>query len=83
MGLANSKPQAIDIPPVQVHDIETSPEKRTRSLKHLIRANHVNHSIAFRRLDNNNDLPHVSEPPLSCLGPTRIVPLTCTEKWEW
>ncbi|KAI9769626.1 MAG: hypothetical protein M1840_003863 [Geoglossum simile] len=59
MGLANSRPQAIDIPPVQVHDIETSPEKRMRSLKHLIRANHVNHSIAFRRLDNNNDLPHI------------------------
>ncbi|KAH0537090.1 hypothetical protein FGG08_006092 [Glutinoglossum americanum] len=59
MGLANSKPQAINIPPVQVHDIETSPEKRTRTLKHLIRANHVNHSIICRRLEKHNDMPHV------------------------
>ncbi|KAI9778509.1 MAG: hypothetical protein M1839_008039 [Geoglossum umbratile] len=59
MGITNSKLQAIDIPPVQIHDIETSPEKRTRTLKHLIRANHVNHSIAFRRIDNSNDLPHI------------------------
>jgi hypothetical protein len=59
MGLTNSKMPAIGIPPVKVYDIETSPEKRTRTLKHLIRANHVSHSTVSQRLKGYNDLPLV------------------------
>src|SRR5947207_1371427 len=43
MGATNSTP-SIDIPSVEIHDIETALEKRPRTLKHLIRANHVNHA---------------------------------------
>ncbi|CRK26577.1 hypothetical protein HYQ46_010092 [Verticillium longisporum] len=39
--------QTIDIPPVEVHNIEIGPEKRARWHKHLITANHVNHSIVY------------------------------------
>ena len=31
--------------PVPVHAVETSPEKRPRTLKHLLRGNHVNHAL--------------------------------------
>ncbi|CAK7198655.1 hypothetical protein SEUCBS139899_001319 [Sporothrix eucalyptigena] len=33
------------LPPVPVHSVETSPEKRPRTLKHLLRGNHVNHAL--------------------------------------
>ena len=49
----------VDIPSVEIHEIETSPEKRTRTLKHLIRANHVNHAILFNHLRFHNHAPHV------------------------
>ena len=39
--------QWIDIPPVETHNVETDPEKRPRTLKPLLRANHVNHSILY------------------------------------
>ena len=51
--------QPIKIKPVQSYDIETSPEKRTRTLKHLLRANHVNHNILFNELRFHNHAPHV------------------------
>ncbi|KAH0564938.1 hypothetical protein GP486_001677 [Trichoglossum hirsutum] len=59
MGLASSKARAIDIPPVKDCDIDNSPEKRTRTLGRLVRANHANHSIASKRLTGHNDLPLV------------------------
>lgn len=49
----------IDIPPVEVHAIETDPEKRPRTLKHLLRANHVNHSVLYHNLQYDNHLPHI------------------------
>ncbi|KAI2623668.1 hypothetical protein GGS21DRAFT_533667 [Xylaria nigripes] len=49
---------SIDIPPVEIHNVETAREKRSRTLKHLLRANHVNHSILFNHLMFHNHTPH-------------------------
>lgn len=51
--------RTIDIPPVEVHNVETAPEKRPRTLKHLLRANHVNHAILYHDLEFHNHLPHI------------------------
>ncbi|KAK3337085.1 hypothetical protein B0T19DRAFT_411458 [Cercophora scortea] len=51
--------QKIDVPPVEVQLIETHPDKRPRTLKHLLRANHVNHSIIYHNLRFDNHLPHI------------------------
>jgi hypothetical protein len=51
--------QSIDLSSVQLHDVETAPEKRPRTLKHLIRANHVNHSIIYHNLQYHNHMPHL------------------------
>lgn len=50
--------QSIDLKPVEIHDIETAPEKRPRTLKHLIKANHINHSILYHEARFHNHLPH-------------------------
>ncbi|KAI1456002.1 hypothetical protein F4805DRAFT_434286 [Annulohypoxylon moriforme] len=55
----NSQIQTIDIPPVEVHNVETAPEKRPRTLKHLLRANHVNYSILYHNLEFHNHMPHI------------------------
>ncbi|KAK0613048.1 hypothetical protein B0T17DRAFT_542626 [Bombardia bombarda] len=49
----------INLPPVEVHSIETEPDKRPRTLKHLLRANHVNHSIIYHNLQFDNHMPHI------------------------
>lgn len=51
--------QAIPLDPVEVHNIESNPEKRPRTLKHLLRANHVNHSVLYHSLHYHNHLPHI------------------------
>lgn len=51
--------RAVDIPPVEVHTVETSPEKRARCLKHLLKANHVNHSVVYHNLQFDNHAPHI------------------------
>ncbi|CAJ2513825.1 Uu.00g019440.m01.CDS01 [Anthostomella pinea] len=55
----NDGTRSIDIPPVEVHNVETAPEKRPRTLKHLLKANHVNHSILYHDLEFHNHLPHI------------------------
>ncbi|KAH9908734.1 cell cycle checkpoint protein RAD17 [Xylariomycetidae sp. FL2044] len=55
----DGKNRCIDIPPVEVHNVETAPEKRPRTLKHLLRANHVNHSIVYHHLQFDNHMPHI------------------------
>ncbi|KAI1179321.1 cell cycle checkpoint protein RAD17 [Nemania sp. FL0916] len=55
----DDKSRSIDLPPVEVHNVETAPEKRARTLKHLLRANHVNHSILYHNLQYDNHMPHV------------------------
>lgn len=49
----------IDIPPVEVHSVDNAPEKLPRTLKHLLRANHVNHSIVYHNLQFDNHMPHI------------------------
>lgn len=51
--------QSIDLPSVEIHDVETAPEKRPRTLKHLLKANHVNHSIIYHDLQYHNHMPHL------------------------
>ena len=53
-----NEPKAIEIPPVEVHSVETNPDKRPRTLKHLLKANHVNHSIIYHNLQFDNHMPH-------------------------
>lgn len=57
--IAGPTHQTIDIEPVEVHNIETAAEKRPRTLKHLLKANHVNHSVIYHNLEFNNHMPHV------------------------
>lgn len=49
----------INIPAVEVHNVDTAPEKLPRTLKHLLRANHVNHSIIYHNLQFDNHMPHI------------------------
>ncbi|KAJ2991901.1 hypothetical protein NUW58_g2350 [Xylaria curta] len=56
---SNDESRSIDLPPVEVHHVETAPEKRPRTLKHLLRANHVNHSILYNHLHYHNHMPHI------------------------
>lgn len=55
----NYAAQSIDLPSVEIHDVETAPEKRPRTLKHLIKANHVNHAIIYHNLQYHNHMPHI------------------------
>jgi len=56
---SNYASQFIDLPSVEVYDVETAPEKRPRTLKHLIRANHVNHSLIYHQLQFHNHMSHL------------------------
>ncbi|KAJ3492912.1 hypothetical protein NLG97_g5065 [Lecanicillium saksenae] len=47
---------AVDALPVQ--DIETDQERRGRSLKHLLKANHVNYAVVYKGLQFNNTNAH-------------------------
>ncbi|CAA9957470.1 DUF4243 domain containing protein [Pyrenophora teres f. maculata] len=49
----------VNLPSVEVHDIETSAEKRPRTLKHLLKANHANYSIIYHDLRFHNHTPHI------------------------
>lgn len=49
----------INIPKAEVHDVEERPEKRARTLKHLLKANHINHSIIYNHLRFHNHTPHI------------------------
>ncbi|KAK4039765.1 hypothetical protein C8A01DRAFT_36215 [Parachaetomium inaequale] len=53
------EPRAIDLPPVEVHSVEANPDKRPRTLKHLLKANHVNHAIIYHNLQFDNHMPHI------------------------
>ncbi len=50
---------AIKIPKAQVYDVEAKPEKRALTLKHLIKANHINHSVIYNDLRFHNHTPHI------------------------
>ncbi|KAG0648178.1 hypothetical protein D0Z07_5847 [Hyphodiscus hymeniophilus] len=55
----NYAAKSIDLPSVPIHDVETAAEKRPRTLKHLLRANHVNHSVIYHDLQFHNHMPHL------------------------
>ncbi|KAK7420477.1 hypothetical protein QQZ08_010393 [Neonectria magnoliae] len=54
-----AKLQSIDLPPVDVHHVETHPDRRARCLKHLLKANHANYSIIYHNLQFDNHNPHI------------------------
>lgn len=49
----------INIPAIEVHNVDTAPDKLPRTLKHLLKANHVNHSIIYHNLQFDNHMPHI------------------------
>jgi len=52
-------PRSVDIEPVEVHNIEEATEKRPRTLRHLLRANHMNHSVIYHNLQFDNHMAHI------------------------
>ncbi|KXG45864.1 uncharacterized protein PGRI_047200 [Penicillium griseofulvum] len=44
-SLLSSPTQAIDLPPVNIHETETAQDKPGRALKHLLKLNHVENSL--------------------------------------
>jgi len=57
--LVASRETGIVIDPVEVQNIDSLPDKRPRTLKHLLRANHLNHSIIYHNLQFDNHTPHI------------------------
>lgn len=57
--VSSTPPQAIDMEPVEVHSVETAPDRRARTLKHLLRANHINHAIVYHDLRFDNHTAHI------------------------
>ncbi|USP76948.1 uncharacterized protein yc1106_04222 [Curvularia clavata] len=49
----------VDLPSVEIHDIETAADKRPRTLKHLLKANHANYAIIYHNLRFHNHTPHI------------------------
>ncbi|KAF2151393.1 hypothetical protein K461DRAFT_322645 [Myriangium duriaei CBS 260.36] len=58
-GLGDRSSSAIALPSVTIHDIEENADKRARTLKHLLKANHINHSIIYHSLRYHNHCPHI------------------------
>jgi hypothetical protein len=58
-NLPNFQASPISLPNVSIHNIETSSDRRARTLKHLIKANHANFSIIFHDLRFHNHTPHI------------------------
>lgn len=57
--LFSREKQAVDIPAVKVHEIESAQEKSARSLKHLLKLNHANYAILYNDRRFHNHAPHV------------------------
>ncbi|KAL1643315.1 hypothetical protein SLS58_004986 [Diplodia intermedia] len=57
-GLGSKGPR-VELPSVEIHDVETAAEKRPRTLKHLLRANHANHSIVYKDGRCRNNTAHI------------------------
>jgi hypothetical protein len=60
-GWSSSRRSSVDLPPVDLHSIETAAEKRPRTLKHLLKANHANYSIIYHNLQFHNHCSHVGQ----------------------
>ncbi|CAI6331567.1 unnamed protein product [Periconia digitata] len=59
LGSQTESGSRVDIDPVEIHNVETAADKRPRTLKHLLKANHVNHSIIYHNLTFHNHTPHI------------------------
>ena len=55
------KDKQINLGSVHIHDVETSDDKSSQTLKHLIKLNHINYSILFHDNQFHNHLPHVRQ----------------------
>ncbi|KAI4178890.1 MAG: hypothetical protein LQ348_005508 [Seirophora lacunosa] len=56
---ATRSTSAVNVDPVEVHDVELLHEKRARTLKHLLKLNHVNHAVLYHDLQRHNHTPHL------------------------
>lgn len=56
--------RVIELPSVEIRNIETGSDRRTRRLKHLIKANHANFSVLYHDLRFHNHMDHVRLIPL-------------------
>jgi len=54
-----SRSGSINLPSVEIHNVETNPDRRARCLKHLLKANHVNYSVVYHNLQYDNHNPHI------------------------
>lgn len=54
-----SRDIAIPLPSVPIHRTETALDKPSRTLKHLLKANHANHSVIYNSLRFHNHAPHI------------------------
>ncbi|KAK5276156.1 hypothetical protein LTR16_011640, partial [Cryomyces antarcticus] len=59
LNFLRSSGPTISIKTVEVYDVETAAEKRSRTLKHLIKANHVNHALLYHNLEFQNHSTHI------------------------
>jgi hypothetical protein len=55
----NTTNRPIDLPSVEIHDIEKGTDRRARRLKHLLKANHANFSVLYNHMRFDNHMPHV------------------------
>jgi hypothetical protein len=58
-SLFASSTRPIEIKSVPLHSIETSTDRRARTLKHLIKANHANHAVLYHDLQFDNHMSHL------------------------
>src|ERR1700759_2599414 len=58
-GTTSNSTEAINLPSVAVHKVETITSKPARTLKHLLKANHANHSVIYHNLSFHNHTPHI------------------------
>jgi len=51
--------RSIDLDPVPVLDFEVEPERKARTVKHLLKANHAHNAILYHNLELPNQAPNV------------------------
>jgi len=51
--------RSIDLDPVPVLDFEVEPERKARTVKHLLKANHAHNAVFYHNLELSNQAPNV------------------------
>ncbi|CAD6505676.1 BgTH12-01166 [Blumeria graminis f. sp. triticale] len=59
LKISNFSTKPNTLPSVPIHETEIGSEKRIRTLRHLIRANHINHALFFNELKYHNHMSHI------------------------